>query len=74
MTRPKNPTYTSNKLLLFDFRNFHALRKGYVFLLFLHVSKSKYFFSNLNYNCSNILDMRNLQEQVKKAFCYKKLF
>ena len=34
MTRPKNPTYTSNKLLLFDFRNFHTLRlfsmgKGY---------------------------------------------
>ena len=32
------------------------------------------FFSNLNYNCSNLLDMRNLQEQVKKAFCYQKLF
>ena len=32
------------------------------------------FFSNLNHNCSNLLDMRNLQEQVKKAFCYQKLF
>ena len=32
------------------------------------------FFSNLNYNCSNLFDMRNLQEQVKKAFCYQKLF
>ena len=31
-------------------------------------------FSNLNYNCSNLLTMRNLQEQVKKAFCYQKLF
>ena len=31
-------------------------------------------FSNLNPNCSNLLDMRNLQEQVKKAFCYQKLF
>ena len=31
-------------------------------------------FSNLNYNCSNSLDMRNLQEQVKKAFCFQKLF
>ena len=31
-------------------------------------------FSNLNYNCSNLLDMRNLQEQVKKAFCYQELF
>ena len=31
-------------------------------------------FSNLNSNCSNLFDMRNLQEQVKKAFCYQKLF
>ena len=31
-------------------------------------------FSNLNLNCSDFLDMRNLQEQVKKAFCYQKLF
>ena len=30
--------------------------------------------SNLNSNCSNSLDMRNLQEQVKKTFCYQKLF
>ena len=28
----------------------------------------------LNYNCSNSLDMRNLQEQAKKALCYQKLF
>ena len=31
-------------------------------------------FSNLNYNCSSLLDIRNLQEQVKKAICYQKLF
>ena len=31
-------------------------------------------FSSLNSNCSNFLDMRNLQEQVKKASCYQKLF
>ena len=31
-------------------------------------------FSNLNSNCSNLLDLRNLQDQVKKAFCYQKLF
>ena len=31
------------------------------------------FFSNLNYNCSNLLDLRNLQEQVKKEFCNKTL-
>ena len=28
----------------------------------------------MNSNCSNLLDMRNLQEQVKKEFCYQKLF
>ena len=31
-------------------------------------------FSNLNYNCSTFFDLKNLQEQVKKAFCYQKLF
>ena len=31
-------------------------------------------FSSLNYNCSNLLDPRNLKEQVKKAFCYQTLF
>ena len=31
-------------------------------------------FSNLNYNCSDLSDLRNLQEQIKKAFCYQKLF
>ena len=28
----------------------------------------------MNSNCSNILDPRNLQEQVKKAFCHQELF
>ena len=32
------------------------------------------FFSIKNYTCSNLLDMRNLQEEVKKAFCHQKLF
>ena len=31
-------------------------------------------FSNLDLHCSNLSDMRNLQVQVKKAFCYQKLF
>ena len=31
-------------------------------------------FSNLNSDCSNLLDMRNLQEQIKKAFCYQKKY
>ena len=32
------------------------------------------FFSNFNFNCSISLSLRNLQEQVKKAFCYQELF
>ena len=32
------------------------------------------FFYNLNSICSSLLDMRNLQEKVKKAFCYQRLF
>ena len=28
----------------------------------------------MNSNCSNLLDMRNLQDQVKKTFCHQKLF
>ena len=28
----------------------------------------------MNFNWSNLLDMRNLQEQVKEAFCYQKIF
>ena len=31
-------------------------------------------FSNSNSNCSNSYDLRNLQEQVKKALCHQKLF
>ena len=30
--------------------------------------------SNLNSNCSNLLDMRNLQDKLKKTFCCQKLF
>ena len=30
------------------------------------------FFSNLNLNCSNLQDMGNFLEQVKKTFCYQK--
>ena len=37
-------------------------------------SKSQIFFSSLNFNCSIFWDLRNLQEHVKKAFCYQKLF
>ena len=39
------------------------------FLTFPACFEIPIFFSNLNYNCSNLLDMRNLQE-----LCYQKLF
>ena len=57
-------------------------RNWYVILLF-SVEKQHIFpacfqisiiFSNLNSDCSDLLVMRNLQEKVKKAFCYQKLF
>ena len=59
-----------------------ALIKTFRFILryvnlFVKVSRvfavSSQFFVE-NSNCSNSLDLRNLQEQVKKAFCYQTLF
>ena len=44
-----------------------------IFLLFLHVSKSRYFFSNWNSNYTNLLDLRNLQEVVKKNILLPKI-
>ena len=32
------------------------------------------YFSNLNVNCYNVLDLRNLQEQVKKLFRFKSCY
>ena len=32
------------------------------------------FFSYLNYDCSDFLNLRNLQGQVKKALCYQNCF
>ena len=49
----------------------HILLQNAFFQLLLHVSKSQLLFSNFNSNCSNILDLRNLKEQVKEAFCFK---
>ena len=48
--------------------------RSFLFLTFPACFYIPIIFSNLNYNCSNFLDLRNLQEQVKKAFCYQKLF
>ena len=48
--------------------------KDLLFLTFPECFSIPIIFSDLNSNYSNLLDMRNLQEQVKKAFCYQKLF
>ena len=53
---------------------FGPIVKHLIFLTFPACFKIPIFFSNLNSNCSNLSDLRNLQEQVKKAFCYQKLF
>ena len=44
------------------------------FLTFPACLGSQRFFLVWVYNHSNLLNMQNLQEQVKKAFCYQKLF
>ena len=44
------------------------------FLTFPACFKIPIFFSNLNSNCSNLLDLRNLQEQVKKSILLPKFF
>ena len=49
------------------FTNFHFLTFPADFQILIS-------FCFLNYSCFNFLDLRNLQEQVKTAFCYQKLF
>ena len=60
------------------FERFRSLKmchnSGYFFSNFSCMFLNPNIFSNMNHNCSNLSDMRNLQEQVKKAFCYQELF
>ena len=44
------------------------------FLFFLAFFYIPIFFSNMNYNYSNLLRLKNIQQQVTKAFCNQKLF
>ena len=37
----------------------------------MHVFTYQWFFSNLNSNCSDLFDLRNIQEQIEKTFCYQ---
>ena len=57
---------------------YHLDSVQYLKIFFLNFScmflNPNIFFSNLNSNCSYVSDLRNLQEQVKKAFCFQKLF
>ena len=50
------------------------MKKKCSFLTFSAFFQLPNILSNLNSNCFDISDMRNLQEQGKKAFCYQKLF
>ena len=60
---------------LFCHSNIYYLnKKSRLFLTFPACFWIPIFFSNFNYDCSNLLGMINLQEQVKKAFCYQQLF
>ena len=68
-----NHAFRPTKILLLG-PFFFQTNKTFFLTFFMHVSESQHFFSNLNSNFSNLLDTGNLQEQVKKAFCHKKLF
>ena len=46
----------------------------YDFLTFTACFSIPIIFSNFDFNFSNLSSLRNLQEQVKKAFCYQELF
>ena len=56
------------------FINNHLDWLNFLFLTFPACFSIPKIFFNLNFNCSNLSILRNLQEQVKKAFCYQKLF
>ena len=63
--------------LMFSFNC--SKRRKKKFLLVKEKNFSDFFlnpniFSSLNSNCSDILYLRNIQEQVEKEFCYQKLF
>ena len=50
------------------------MSKNALFLTFPACFSIPIIFSNFDFNCSNLSSLRNLQEQVKKAFCYQELF
>ena len=62
----------SNKNNLLGLRE-NSYKKQFSYF-FLQVPKLQYVFHFENYDSSNKLDLRNLLEQVKKAFCFKTWF
>ena len=58
------PLFLDSKVSLFS-NGFHFVLQPF---------RSLKISSDTGTNFSNLLDIRNLQEQVKKAFCYQKLF
>ena len=71
--------YSAGRLKVSKFRKqntkfSHTSKNNNNFLTFPACFSIPIIFSNLNLNCPNLSSLRNLQEQVKKAFCYQKLF
>ena len=62
----------STQACLYNCTNHNQLSYLIHFLFFPACFWIPTIFSNLNSNCSNLFDVRNLQIQVK-AFCYQKL-
>ena len=81
MRSKKIPGQVSNKRYPEDITKpnlAHSLETVYFLdissLTFRACFKIPIIFSNLNSTCYNLLAVKILQEQVKKAFCYQELF
>ena len=61
-------------LLWMNKSNWSVTRIQNYFLTFPACFSIPIIFSNFDFNCSNLSSLRNLQEQVQKAFCYQELF
>ena len=61
---------------LFDVEHieFKLFLKEHPFSKFSCMFLNPNIFFQIEFYCPNFLDMRNVQEYVKKAFCYQKLF
>ena len=53
---------------------FNEIKQKLVFSNFSCMFLNPIFLTSFNYNSSDLFDLRNLLEQVEKAFCYQTLF